>query len=455
MVINNLVETYINRMFSFYFFLNVYILCTVVATAFASWPLENQTRRAELMIKSLRLMEFDRHKDFIHTNENALATLKEKVLNSGKKNLSISAYGSSVSDGAKDLEVYFELQQRQFYGYISRTVDFLAELLDGIKTVTLDNRAKSASLYNEHLYCRSEGQNADIILMEFLLFNDLQYFEKMLRNVLALPQRPVVIIVKWQPEAGLANHNFDIAFSIAEHYSLSIVGQMVNQSQDIDNLFPHLYADEIHPSSAGHELLASMLKTLVLKAMAFPMGTNLLTDDSALPKPFSNVVDTILKSPRCYMIDGGIENRRLPKPSYADPCWVEGEKLEGKRKPKRWIMCKQTGGKIEYIFPNITAIVVIAYMHHEMGMNTTFYINGELMRKVSTNIQVKPLPGPNASKSEINLMEFQHARDLRGYPQMFDVAENLNPLQATTLTIIVGMDSLGLNTFQFHGIGVY
>ena len=218
--------------------------------------------------------------------------------------------------------------------------------------------------------------------------------------------------------------------------------------------------------AAGHELLASMLTTLVLKAMTFPMGTNLLTDDSALPKPFSSLhfpkpfskaifVDTILKSPRCYMIDGGIENRTLPKPSYADPCWVEGEKLEGKRKPKRWIMCKQAGGKIEYIFPNITAIVVIAYMHHEMGMNTTFYINGELMRKVSTNIQVHPLPGPNTSKSEIHLMEFQHARDLRGYPQMFDVAENLNPLQATTLTIIVGMDSLGLNTFQFHGIGVY
>lgn len=37
---------------------------------------------------------------------------------------------------------------------------------------------------------------------------------------------------------------------------------------------------------------------------------------------------------------------------------------------------------------------------------------------------------------------------------MIEVAENLNPLQATTLTIIVGTDSLGLNTFQFHGIGV-
>ena len=176
--------------------------------------------------------------------------------------------------------------------------------------------------------------------MEFLSIGDMQYFEKMLRSVLALPQRPVVIIVKWQPEADLADHNFDIAFSIAEHYSLSIVGQMVNQSQDIDNLFPHLYADEIHSSSAGHELLASMLTTLVLKAMTFPMGTNLLTDDSALPKPFSSLhfpkpfskaifVDTILKSPRCYMIDGGIENRTLPKPSYADPCWVEDQSCHG------------------------------------------------------------------------------------------------------------------------------
>jgi lysophospholipase L1-like esterase len=214
----------------------------------------------------------------------------------------------------------------------------------------------------------------DFVIVEFAVndaWTDGEPFEGLIRQILAQPNAPAVLLLFMMWERG--GNDQDMQAKVGHHYNLPMVSFRDAFWPEIDAgrlRWSDLIVDTVHPNEAGHAAAANLV-TALLETADNDVGDG--PPPTPLPAP--------LYSDAFQYVDW--QQAAALVPSHND-AWSRGVDTEGK---SRWIGT-EASGRITFDWTGTGLVAIFARPPNDQG-RVQFWIDGVLSQVLDTNTVIK------------------------------------------------------------------